>query len=187
MIRVSFLGSVLTTFFQERGCAQTLILIEFIIKFSFKTFTRMRRSVRISFRQISGLLLRNRYGCGLTCGSPSSDLCQANKKRKLFAYLRKLVCYFVFELYDRHRTITFKQVSFVIRGRCFPSFWTPNLQFAIKKLKNCHFYHFCQCDQVSQFADKKSVNNEGHLYLFQKMSYFTRLDAIFLVNNMIKR
>ena len=55
------------------------------------------------------------------------------------------------------------QVSLVIFGRYVPSFWTGNPEFAYKKsifVKKIVIFKML----ISEFADKKSANNEGCLY-----------------------
>jgi hypothetical protein len=58
------------------------------------------------------------------------------------------------------------QVSLVISGRYVLSFWTANLEFADKKSifdwKSVILGHFS--NEISEFTDKKSANNEGRLY-----------------------
>ena len=56
------------------------------------------------------------------------------------------------------------QVGLVIRGRYVLLFWIANTEFADKKT---HFdWKFGLSDQffISEFADKKTADNEVHLY-----------------------
>ncbi len=66
------------------------------------------------------------------------------------------------------------QVSLVIRGRYVLSFWTANLEFAVKKSifdwKSVILGLFQMW--MSEFADKKSANNEGRLYYIRENFYY---------------
>ena len=56
-------------------------------------------------------------------------------------------------------------MGLVIRGRYVPLFWIANIEFTDKKT---HFnWKFGLQDQffISEFADKKTADNEVHLYV----------------------
>ncbi len=59
------------------------------------------------------------------------------------------------------------QVSLVISGRYVPSFWTANLEFVIKRPFLTGKLSFLSM-WISEFADKKSANNEVRLYYFNE-------------------